>query len=43
MLIKRHYIGKKGLPGVQLQLINRITEAIGVILAFSEKKMYYFN
>jgi hypothetical protein len=32
----------KGLPGVQLQ-INRITAAIGVILAFTGKKIFYFN
>jgi hypothetical protein len=36
------YLGKKGLPGVQVQ-INPITQAIGVILAFTGKKMFYFN
>jgi hypothetical protein len=32
----------KGLPGVQFQ-INRTTAAIGVILAFTGKKMFYFT
>jgi hypothetical protein len=42
LLIKRHYIGMKGLPGVQVQ-INRITAAIRVILAFTGMKMFYLN
>jgi hypothetical protein len=42
LLIKRHCIGMKGLPGVQLQ-INQITAAIGVIIAFTGKKMFYFS
>jgi hypothetical protein len=34
----------KGLPGVQLLYkINRTTGAIGVILAFTGKKMFYFT
>jgi hypothetical protein len=42
LLIKRLCIGMKGLPGVHLQN-NRITAAIGVILAFTGKRMFYFN
>ncbi len=42
LLIKRHSNGMEGLPGVQIQ-INWITAAIGVILAFTGKKMFYFN
>ncbi len=37
LLIKRHCIIMKGL------LINRITAAIGVILAFTGKKMFLFS
>jgi hypothetical protein len=43
LLIKRHYIGKKGLPGVQVQKIIGLHIVIGVILAFTGKKMFYFN
>ncbi len=42
LLIKQHCIGMKGLPGVQLQ-INQIKAAIGVIIAFTGKKMFYFS
>jgi hypothetical protein len=42
LLIKRHSNGMEGLLGVQIK-INRITAAIGVILAFTGKKMFYFN
>jgi hypothetical protein len=42
LLTKRLCIGMKGLPGVQIQ-INRTTAAIGVILAFTGKRMFYFN
>jgi hypothetical protein len=38
LLIKRHSNGIKGLTQ-----INRITAAIGVILAFTGKKMFYLN
>jgi hypothetical protein len=38
LLIKQHCIGTKGLPGV-----NRLTAAIGVILAFTGKKMFNFS
>jgi hypothetical protein len=42
LLLKQHCNGMKGLPGVQIQ-INRTTAAIGVILAFTRKKIFYFN
>ncbi len=42
LLIKQHSNGMEGLPGVQIKN-NRITAAIGVILAFTGKKMFYFN
>jgi hypothetical protein len=42
LLITRVCIGMKGLLGVQLK-INRTTAAIGVILAFTGKRMFYFN
>ncbi len=42
LLIKRHRIGKKDLPEVQVQK-NRTTAAIGVILAFTGERMFYFN
>jgi hypothetical protein len=42
LLIKRVCIGMKSLPGVQLQNY-RTTAAIGVILAFTGRKMFYFN
>jgi hypothetical protein len=37
LLIKHHSIGMKGC------IINRTTAAIGMILAFTGKKMFYFN
>ncbi len=42
LLIKRHSNGMEGLPEFRYK-INRITAAIGVILAFTGKKMFYFN
>jgi hypothetical protein len=41
-LLKKHYFGKKGFVGAQVQkLSDYIT--VGVILAFTGKKMLYFN
>ncbi len=42
LLIKWRCIGTKGLPEVQVQN-NRTTVAIGVILAFTGERMFYFN
>jgi hypothetical protein len=42
LLIKRQCIGLKGFREFRYK-INRITAAIGVILAFTGKKMFYFN
>jgi hypothetical protein len=42
LLIKRHYLGKKGLPG-DTKIIGLHFLAIGVILAFTGKNMFYFN
>ncbi len=42
LLIKRHCIGMEGLPEASYK-INRITSVIGVILAFTGKKMFYFS
>jgi hypothetical protein len=40
LLIKRHCNGMKGLPSYK---INWTTAAIGMIFAFTGKKMFYFN
>jgi hypothetical protein len=42
LLIKRHCIGTKGLPEVQVQN-NQTTAAISVILALTGERMFYFN
>ncbi len=42
LLIKRHCIGWKTCWEFNYK-INRITAAIGVILQFTGKKMFYFN
>ncbi len=42
LLIKWVCIGMKGLRGYSYK-INRTTAAIGVILAFAGRKMFYFN
>jgi hypothetical protein len=42
LLIKRHCIGTKGLWKFRYKN-NRTTEDIGVILAFTGERMFYFN
>ena len=42
LLIKQHYLGRKACRESRYK-INRIPQVIGVILAFSGKKMFYFN
>ncbi len=42
LLIKRYCIGMKACQEFRYK-INQITAAIGVFLAFTRKKMFYFN